>query len=82
MHTPSSSTLFFRHGARLPYVLAVITLEGARDARLISHVFDIKLVNLRVGLAVQVVWDDLADQNVAVPRFMTAVPKGGPLPTD
>ena len=82
IHTPSSSTLFFRNGARLSYVPAIIKLEGAWDARLISTVVDIKLVNLRVGLAVQLVWDDVADQSFAVPRFTPAVPKGGPLPTD
>jgi uncharacterized OB-fold protein len=54
----------------LPYVPAVITLEGAGGARLISNVVDVDVAGIRVGMPVQVVWDDVPGQGVAVPRFV------------
>ena len=56
--------------AHLPYVPAVITLDGADGARLISNVVDVQVQDITVGLRVQVVWDDAPDQAVAVPRFV------------
>ena len=53
----------------LPYVPAVITLEGAGGTRLVSNVVDVALDALRVGMPVQVVWDDLPALGVARPRF-------------
>ena len=52
----------------LPYVPAVITLEGGGGVRLISNVVDVELADLAIGMKVMVVWDDLAE-GVAVPRF-------------
>lgn len=52
----------------LPYVPAVITLEGGGGVRLISNVVDVELAVLAIGMPVQVVWDDLRE-GVAVPRF-------------
>ena len=52
----------------LPYVPAVITLEGGGGVRLISNVVDVELADLAIGMPVQVVWDDLRE-GVAVPRF-------------
>ena len=52
----------------LPYVPAVITLEGGGGVRLISNVVDVELAELAIGMPVQVVWDDLRE-GVAVPRF-------------
>ena len=54
--------------AHLPYVPAVIELEGAPGVRLISNVVDVDTENIAVGLAVAVVWDDHSN-GVAVPRF-------------
>ena len=52
----------------LPYVPAVIALEGAPGVRLISNVVDVEVRDIVVGMAVSVVWDD--DPNgVSVPRF-------------
>ena len=56
--------------AHLPYVPAVITLDGAGGARLISNVVDVDVADIRVGMPVQVVWDDVPGQGVAVPRFV------------
>ena len=58
----------------LPYVPAVITLEGAGGVRLISNVVEVEVADLRVGMAVQVVWDDVPGQGVAVPRFVGVPP--------
>ena len=55
--------------AHLPYVPAVIALEGAGGARLVSNVVDVRLDALRVGMPVQVVWDDVPQLGVALPRF-------------
>ena len=52
----------------LPYVPAVITLEGGGGVRLISNVVDVELADLAIGMKVMVVWDDLAE-GAAVPRF-------------
>ena len=55
--------------AHLPYVPAVISLEGAGGARLVSNVVEVRLDALRVGMPVQVVWDDVPQLGVALPRF-------------
>ena len=52
----------------LPYVPAVITLEGGGGVRVISNVVDVELADLAIGMPVHVVWDDLRE-GVAVPRF-------------
>lgn len=53
----------------LPYVPAIITLDGAGGVRLISNVVDVEVADIAVGMPVTVVWDDAADGSVAVPRF-------------
>ena len=52
----------------LPYVPAVITLDGGGGVRLISNVVDVELSDLFVGMKVTVLWDHLSE-GVAVPRF-------------
>jgi uncharacterized OB-fold protein len=52
----------------LPYVPAVITLDGGGGVRLISNVVDVELTDLAVGMKVMVVWDDVSE-GLAVPRF-------------
>ena len=56
--------------AHLPYVPAVIELDGAPGVRLISNIVDVDVANIRVGMAVTVVWDDDHAHGVAVPRFV------------
>ena len=56
--------------AHLPYVPAVIELEGAPGVRLISNVVEVEVADMRVGMDVQVVWDDVPGIGVAVPRFV------------
>ena len=54
--------------AHLPYVPAVIELEGAGGARLISNVVDVEVGAISVGMPVSLLWDDHAS-GVALPRF-------------
>lgn len=56
----------------LPYVPAIITLDGARGARLISNVVDVEVDDITVGMRLKLVWDDLPDGSAAVPRFTAA----------
>ncbi len=56
--------------ANLPYVPAIVELEGAGGARLISNVVDVPVEAVRVGSAVRVVWDD--EGGPTVPRFTLA----------
>ena len=56
--------------AHLPYVPAVVTLDGAGGTRLISNVVDVDVAAIAVGMPLQVVWDDVPDAGVAVPRFV------------
>lgn len=60
--------------AHLPYVPAVIHLEGAGEARLISNVVDVDVAAIQVGMPVRVVWDDAPELGVAVPRFVSGRP--------
>lgn len=55
--------------AHLPYVPAVIELEGAPGVRLISNLVEVELSAIRVGMPVSLVWDDQAN-GVALPRFV------------
>lgn len=56
----------------LPYVPAVIALEGGGGVRLISNVVDVDVATIRVDMAVSVVWDELPGGAV-LPRFAPAV---------
>jgi len=55
----------------VPYVPAVIELEGAGGHRLISNVVGAPLDSLHVGAAVEITWHDRAD-GVTVARFALA----------
>jgi uncharacterized OB-fold protein len=52
----------------VPYVPAVIEVDGAPGVRLISCVVGARLSDIRIGSTVEVFWDDLSD-GVTVPRF-------------
>jgi uncharacterized OB-fold protein len=54
----------------LPYVPAVIELDGTGGARFISNIVEVPIDAVAVGAAVRVVWDDV--RGVTVPRFTLA----------
>ena len=53
----------------LPYVVAVIDLEGAPGARLVANIVDVETENVRIGMPVEVVWVDVEDSPVSIYRF-------------
>jgi hypothetical protein len=53
---------------RIPYVVIAVDLDGADGARLVSNLVDADLDELRVGMPVEVVWEDMGPE-LAVPRF-------------
>jgi uncharacterized OB-fold protein len=52
----------------VPYVVAVVDLDEAPGARLVSTVVDVDPDSVRIGDAVQVHWDDVHERTT-VPRF-------------
>lgn len=52
----------------LPYVIAVIALEGSGGVRMISNLVGIAPEDVKVGMPVEVVWEDMSEE-LAVPRF-------------
>lgn len=52
----------------LPYVPALIDLDGAIGARLISTIVDVPVAAIAIGARVRVVWRDRVD-GVTVPQF-------------
>jgi uncharacterized OB-fold protein len=53
---------------RLPYVGALIVFPGLPGVRLVSNVTDCEPSSVRIGMAVDVWWDDLGDGQF-LPRF-------------
>lgn len=53
---------------RLPYVVVLVELEGGGGARLMSNLVDATPDVVRVGMVVEVAWEDLAP-GLALPRF-------------
>lgn len=54
--------------AHVPYVPALVELDGAPGVRLVSAIVDAPLEEIAIGSPVTLVWQDLPD-NVALPRF-------------
>jgi len=52
----------------LPFVIAVIALEGSGGVRMISNLVDVDPGTVTVGMAVEVVWEDMS-RDLAIPRF-------------
>ena len=52
----------------VPYVVAVVDLEGAPGARLVGNIVDVDPDTVCVGMAVTVTWDDL-DEHTTIPRW-------------
>lgn len=58
-----------------PYVVAVIALEGAGGARLISNVVGVPCEEVTIGMPVEVVFDDVTPTST-IPRFRPAATVG------
>ena len=58
--------------ARVPYVVVVVTLEGGGGVRLASNLVDTDPPAVRVGMPVEVAFEDLGP-GLAVPRFRPSV---------
>jgi uncharacterized OB-fold protein len=52
----------------LPFVIAVIALEGAGGVRMISNLVDAAPEELAIGLPVELVWEDMSAE-LSIPRF-------------
>jgi uncharacterized OB-fold protein len=53
---------------QVPFVIGVVELEGGGGVRMISNVVDAAPDELRVGMAVEVAWEDMS-ADLAIPRF-------------
>ncbi len=53
----------------LPYVVAVVDLDGAPGARLVANLVDVDVEDVRIGLEVEVVWVDVEGSPVSIYRF-------------
>jgi uncharacterized OB-fold protein len=52
----------------LPFVIAVIALEGSGGLRMISNLVGVDPADVAIGMPVELVWEDMSD-DVAIPRF-------------
>jgi len=58
-------------GQDLPFVVAVVALEGADGVRIISNLVDVSPEALQIGMALELVWEDMSAE-LAIPRFRPA----------
>ena len=52
----------------MPFVIAVVALEESGGVRMISNLVEVGADEVKVGMAVEVVWEDMSE-NLAIPRF-------------
>jgi uncharacterized OB-fold protein len=52
----------------IPYVIAVISLDGAPGARLLGNIVDAEPETVKIGAAVEVAWDHVSADSV-IPRW-------------
>jgi uncharacterized OB-fold protein len=55
-------------GQELPFVIAVVALEGAGGVRMISNLVGVDPDDVAIGLPVELVWEDMS-ADLAIPRF-------------
>ena len=61
---------------KIPYVVIAVELDGADGVRIVSNLVDAETEEVAVGLAVEVVWEDMGPE-LAVPRFRPSVTTAG-----
>jgi len=52
----------------LPFVIAVVALDGSGGLRMISNVVGIEPERVEIGMKVELVWEDMSE-HLAIPRF-------------
>jgi uncharacterized OB-fold protein len=62
MHRPMAAD------QQLPFVIAVVALEDSGGVRMISNVVGCDPAEVRIGMPVELVWEDMSE-DLAVPRF-------------
>lgn len=72
VHHPSVPAL----SDRVPYNVAVIEFDDAPGARLISNLVEVANEAIRVGMEVEVAWDEV-DPGVVLPQFRPAQKQAG-----
>ncbi len=55
----------------LPFVVAVIALEGSGGLRMISNLVGVDPGDVEIGMPVELVWEDMS-ADLAIPRFRPA----------
>jgi uncharacterized OB-fold protein len=55
----------------VPYTVVVVELDDVPGARLVSNLLEVRPEDVRVGMAVELVWDEPAP-GVVLPRFRPA----------
>jgi uncharacterized OB-fold protein len=55
-------------GQPLPFAIAVIALDEAGGVRMLSNLIDVDPAEIRIGMPVEVVWEDMS-ADLAIPRF-------------
>jgi uncharacterized OB-fold protein len=55
----------------IPYVVIAVDLDGGDGTRLVSNLIDIDPSDVSIGMAVDLVWEDMGPQ-LALPRFRPA----------
>jgi uncharacterized OB-fold protein len=58
-------------GQELPFVIAVIALEGSGGLRIISNLVALDPDRIEIGMPVELVWEDMS-ADLAIPRFRPA----------
>ena len=53
---------------QLPFVIAVVALEDSGGLRMISNLVEVDPDDVEVGMALEVVWEDMSE-DLAIPRF-------------
>jgi uncharacterized OB-fold protein len=53
----------------VPFVVAVIQVDGADDVRLITNIVSVDPADVQIGSRVRVQWDDI-HENTTIPRFV------------
>ena len=59
----------------LPFVVAVVSLEGSGGLRMISNLVSVEPADVEIGMPVALVWEDMSE-DLALPRFRPATASG------